>query len=135
MKAAAIARGQFGTRDAIQRREAFHDSNIVNPEGLPMDEGCRRDVDRAVDGREKLHQTGIPGMFNITDVGGRVYPERRRVSSNKVPPGQPDEDEIALRCLCPEMTNKKLKLRNALFNEKVKHPDTAVESASKHDIA
>jgi hypothetical protein len=33
------------------------------------------------------------------------------------------------------MTDKKLKLRDALFNKKVKHPDATIESAPKNNIA
>jgi hypothetical protein len=135
MKSAAITRCQVSSRDAIHRQESFHDSNVVDPEGLPVDEGVRGDVDRAVDIRETFLQTGIPGMFDVADVGGGVHPEGRRVSSNKVPPGQPDEYKIALRRLCAKMTDKKLKLRNSLFNKEMKHPDATVESAAKHNIA
>jgi hypothetical protein len=68
MKSAAVEGFEIGTGDAIHCREQFHDSNVMDSQGVPVEKGGRRNVDGDIDVGEEVLQAGIPGMFDVADV-------------------------------------------------------------------
>jgi hypothetical protein len=86
MKSAAVEGFEISTGDTVHCREQFHDSNVMDSQGVPVEKGGRRNVDGAADLREEVLQAGIPVMFDVADVDIGVHPEGDGITSNQVPP-------------------------------------------------
>jgi hypothetical protein len=72
-------------------RDNFHDGDVMDGEGVPMNEGVQWNMEAAFDLGEKGLETSVPRPFDIRDFDLGVLPQGVGEAGGKMPPREADE--------------------------------------------